>query len=245
MLQSFSTIALGAAASFYLSWHLTIVAIVFVPVVVAACFFESRWISWPFSVTSNRSFSVCSFDSSSRYMATSNMKEKRAIESGCRLAVEAITQIRTVASLGHEPHVIKRFNEEMATAEVACRKKVRYRGLVFSFGQAMPFFGYALCIGYGGYLVADDYLPYKDVIKWVIHIAVDICIRLNQWKGTFVWFQNIWSVDLRLLDAGTSLGVCAQRSHGNIGRWASVANHRSSSAILESTLEAVQQFERM
>lgn len=98
-------------------------------------------------------------------MATSNLQEKRALEAGCRMAVEAITQIRTVASLGQERYVIKRFNDEMEKAEQACRTKIRYRGLVFSFGQAMPFFGYALCVGYGGMLVADGYLPYKNVIK--------------------------------------------------------------------------------
>lgn len=104
-------------------------------------------------------------------MSMSDLEEKRAMEGGCQMASEAISHIRTVASLGQEQHVIKRFIEEMEKAELACRTKIRYRGLVFSLGQAMPFFGYALCLGYGGTLVADGQLPYKNVIKYVSEAA--------------------------------------------------------------------------
>lgn len=100
-------------------------------------------------------------------MAMSNLEEKRSMERGCRMAVEAITQIRTVASLNQESHVIERYIDEMEKAEQSCRTKIRYRGLVFSLGQSMPYFGYALCLWYGGILVAEGKMPYKDVIKCV------------------------------------------------------------------------------
>lgn len=98
-------------------------------------------------------------------MTSSQLEEKRALESGCQMAVEAITQIRTVASLGQEPHIISRFGEEMQKAERACRAKTRYRGLVFALGQAMPFFGYVICFGYGGYLIAEGQTSYTNVIR--------------------------------------------------------------------------------
>lgn len=42
ILQSISTIMIGVGISLYYSWKLTVVSIVLVPVVLAACFFESR-----------------------------------------------------------------------------------------------------------------------------------------------------------------------------------------------------------
>lgn len=98
-------------------------------------------------------------------MAASNMKEKVAMENGTKLAVEAISNIRTVASLCQEPFVLKRYVEEMEHVESYCAKKTRLRGLVFGLGQTVPLMGYGLTLFYGGTLVANKELPYQDVIK--------------------------------------------------------------------------------
>ena len=50
-------------------------------------------------------------------------------------------------------------------AQLAARRSVRWRGAVFAFGQTAPVAGYALSLWYGGVLVADREVPYKDVIK--------------------------------------------------------------------------------
>lgn len=95
----------------------------------------------------------------------SSLNEKQAMERGCRMAVEAIANIRTVASLGQEAHVLNRYTEEINKAESACQAKIRYRGTVYALGQTTPFLGYSLAFYYGGTLVANDGLEYKDVIK--------------------------------------------------------------------------------
>lgn len=87
------------------------------------------------------------------------------MERGCRMAVEAIANIRTVASLGQEAHVLNRYTEEINNAEAACQGKIRYRGTVYALCQTTPLLGYALAFYYGGTLVANDDLEYKDVIK--------------------------------------------------------------------------------
>ena len=98
-------------------------------------------------------------------METSNIEEKEAMESTTKIAVEAISNIKTVASLGQEPHVLERYLNEMKSVENACRRKVRFRGTVFSLGQTAPFFGYGLALFYGGIMVANEGLEYKNVIK--------------------------------------------------------------------------------
>lgn len=141
LLQAFSTIAIGAAISFYFSWKLTLVSIITVPVVLSAVFFESR------------------------YMDSSSNAEKLAMEDATKIAVESISNIRTVASLCQEPHILKRYIIEIDKVQKACRNKIRFRGTVFSFGQAAPFMGYGLALYYGGTLVAREGLEYKNVIK--------------------------------------------------------------------------------
>lgn len=87
------------------------------------------------------------------------------MEECSRIASEAITQIRTVASLGQEPHVISRYDTAIVKADRACAEKIRYRGLVFAMGEVVPYFGYALSFTYGGLLVAEGKMHYSTVIQ--------------------------------------------------------------------------------
>lgn len=141
IVQSVSTILIGIGVSLYFSVKLTLVAITSVPVVLAACYYESK------------------------YTAISALKEKEAMEGACKMAVEAIANIKTVSSLGQQEDVYNRYASEVEKAEKACRNKIRYRGLVYGLGQTTPLFGYAVAFYYGGLLVANEGLPYKNVIK--------------------------------------------------------------------------------
>ncbi|XP_058456656.1 multidrug resistance protein homolog 49 [Malaya genurostris] len=141
LLQAASTICIGVGIALYYSWNLTLVSVVAIPIVLGSILLESR------------------------YMESSALKEKQALESAIKLAVEAISNIRTVASLGQEPYVLERYNTEIVKVDAACKKKTRLRGTVFALGQIMPFMGYGLALFYGGKLVSEAQLQYKDVIK--------------------------------------------------------------------------------
>ena len=82
-----------------------------------------------------------------------------------QLAIEAITNIRTVAGLGREKTFVKRYIEELDRPHQEAKRKSHIRGLVFGFAQSMPFFAYAGCMYYGGYLVDSEGLEYKSVFK--------------------------------------------------------------------------------
>lgn len=43
--------------------------------------------------------------------------------------------------------------------------KSRWRGAIFALGLSATYLGYAIALWYGGYLVADKEVHYKDVIK--------------------------------------------------------------------------------
>ncbi|XP_032690180.1 multidrug resistance protein homolog 49 isoform X2 [Odontomachus brunneus] len=141
ILQAISTLVLGIGLSFYFTWKMTLVSVVSIPLVLGAVFLEAR------------------------IMSGQGMKEKKKMEAATRIAVEAISNIRTVASLGKENVFFNRYCVELDHVAKAIRVKNRLRGLVFSCGQTAPFLGYAVSLYYGGYLVAREGLDYQNVIK--------------------------------------------------------------------------------
>ena len=82
-----------------------------------------------------------------------------------QLAIEAITNIRTVAGLGREKTFVRRYIQELEKPHEEAKKKSHIRGLVFGFAQSMPFFAYAGTMYYGGYLVDKKELEYQNVYK--------------------------------------------------------------------------------
>lgn len=60
---------------------------------------------------------------------------------------------------------MQRYRDAGMDARTSARKSIRWRGCVFAFGQTAPVAGYALSLWYGGVLVADKDVHYKNVIK--------------------------------------------------------------------------------
>lgn len=143
IVQAISTLAVGTVLAFIFSWNLTLVTLVTIPFVCLSIFFESR------------------------FMESSAFAEKIAIENASQVAVEAIANIRTVTSLGQEQSVLDRYNDQIDRVDIACRKKTRFRGVVFGLGQVAPFIAYGISLYYGGQLIANDGLPYENVIKYL------------------------------------------------------------------------------
>lgn len=98
-------------------------------------------------------------------MTSSMLKEKEAIGRATQIATEAISNIRTVASLRQEEDVIRRYTKEIIDVEEAVKKKLSFRGVVFASVQAIPMVASAVALYYGGVLVARDGLEYENVIK--------------------------------------------------------------------------------
>lgn len=63
--------------------------------------------------------------------------------------------------------MIERYVNEMDKVESVIRKKIIWRGLVNSFGQSIPFLGYTIALYYGGLMVADEEMHFKEIIKYV------------------------------------------------------------------------------
>lgn len=93
------------------------------------------------------------------------MAEKKAIEEATKIATEALLNIRTVASLRQEGSMVSRYSKEIQKVEKSVKRKLMFRGSVFSVGQSAPMFAYAVALYYGGVLVANEGLAYQNLIK--------------------------------------------------------------------------------
>lgn len=120
---------------------MTLIAVWAVPVTLATVFLESK------------------------YMTSSELEEKMAVEVATKVGIEAISNIKTVNSLGLERLMIERYNQTIDEVTTICMKKVKFRGVVFSLGQSVPMLGYALSMWYGGLMVSKFRTEFDIVIK--------------------------------------------------------------------------------
>lgn len=139
--QSISTLIFGLSVAFYYCWKQTLVCMCSIPFVLGSIFFEARFMSIAAAV------------------------EKTELEIATQIAMEGVSNVRTVASLRQENQLVSRYSSAILKVETTIRKKTIFRGLVFSIGQSIPFLAYAFALYYGGYLVVDEDIPYEDIIK--------------------------------------------------------------------------------
>ena len=91
--------------------------------------------------------------------------EKKALERSSKLAVEAISNIRTVASSRSEESFLLMFVSELREPHRMTLSKAHMRGFIFGFSQAIQFFSWAACVFYGGYLVFGKEMTFHQVFK--------------------------------------------------------------------------------
>lgn len=140
LIQSFSMLVIGFFVSLYYSWNLTLVVAISVPLVLVALLVDAR------------------------YAEASMVAEKAAIQKASNIAVEAISNIRTVAGLCLESYVIQRYNSDVDEVERMCVRKSKFRGLIYATGLAIPVFVYGPAFYYGAVLVIQG-LHYQNILK--------------------------------------------------------------------------------
>ena len=79
--------------------------------------------------------------------------------------MEAISNIRTVASLRKEKYFVEEYEKALQEPHKTSHKRSHFRGFVFGLAQSVPFFAYGGCMFYGGYLVYTEGIQYKIVFK--------------------------------------------------------------------------------
>jgi ATP-binding cassette subfamily B (MDR/TAP) protein 1 len=141
ILQSLATLFLGVGLAMYYEWRLGLLAFAFTPFILITVFFQAR------------------------VMKEENMGTAKAMEKSTKLAVEVVSSIRTVVSLGKEKMFHTKYMEILAPSLKVSKRNTHVRGIVYGLARSIMFFAFAGCMYYGGYLVANDGLYYADVFK--------------------------------------------------------------------------------
>lgn len=141
VVQAAFTLVIAVGIGLYFSWKLGLVVTILVPFLTIGLFLQAK------------------------VVAGHDTVEKEAFEGSAKLAIEAITNIRTVAGLRAEEKFIKLYIEKLAVPHKLSYSKSHIRGAVFGFAQASPFFAYGIAMYYGGYLVWNQEIPFEDAFK--------------------------------------------------------------------------------
>lgn len=141
ILQSLATIGLGVGLSMYYEWRLGLVAMAFVPFILVATYMQQK------------------------VLVVENRTTRTAMEGSTKLAVEVVSSIRTVVSLGREKMFHEKYMELLVPSTQKAKFNTHYRGFVYGMARSLMFFAFAVCMWYGGYLVANDGLYYANVFK--------------------------------------------------------------------------------
>ena len=81
------------------------------------------------------------------------------------MAVEAITNVRTVASLGCEEKFHILYVSEITPHYIQGKRNCHFRGAMVGLSRSLMFFSYGIVFYYGGYLIVTMDLFYGNVFK--------------------------------------------------------------------------------
>ncbi|XP_063931284.1 ATP-dependent translocase ABCB1-like isoform X2 [Zophobas morio] len=141
VLNSIATFIIANTMALYFEWKLALVLISFSPVILLSVFFEQKFTQGDTQV--NQKF----------------------LEKSAKIAVEAIGNIRTIASLGCEQVFYENYVIELTPYVVNVKKQMHFRSIVLGIARSIMLFAYAVAMGYGAYLMISTQLDYGIVFK--------------------------------------------------------------------------------
>ncbi|KAK7086307.1 tRNA N6-adenosine threonylcarbamoyltransferase [Halocaridina rubra] len=141
IVQAIATLGLSIGLSLYYDWRLGLICTPFIPLTLVAVYLQSK------------------------ILMGQSVTESKALEKAGKVAIEAIGNIRTVASLHKEEHFASEYSLALLKPHQEALKKSHLRGGAFGFAQSMPFFAYGSMMFYGGYLVSVKAIDYERVFK--------------------------------------------------------------------------------
>ncbi|XP_047533221.1 ATP-dependent translocase ABCB1-like [Vanessa atalanta] len=141
VLQAFGTFSFALGVSLYYEWRLGLVALAFVPLMAAVLYKQGRMVT-------AESFGTA-----------------KTMESSSKIAVEAVANVRTVASLGREETFIQEYTKLLIPALLIAKRTCHWRGIVFGLSRGLFNFVYSATMFYGGHLMVYQGVYYATILK--------------------------------------------------------------------------------
>ncbi|ELU12561.1 hypothetical protein CAPTEDRAFT_175467 [Capitella teleta] len=139
--QSLAAIGTGVIIGFIYSYKLTFLILAFMPFIVISGYLQMK------------------------VMTGFSGEGQEALEAAGKVSTEAISNIRTVASLCREETFAHNYEELTSKPHKDSMKKAHVFGIAFSFTMSLIFFTYSASFYVGAYLVKEDGLEFKNMFK--------------------------------------------------------------------------------
>ena len=141
IVQILFLLTFSLSLAFYTNWKLALVSSVFAPLIITSALLQAR------------------------IGMGQNKKQTRALEQSSNVAMESISNIRTVASLGLEDTFHSIYTKSLSSAHKDVIKHSMVRGLLYGVTVNVVTFAAMATYHYGGYLIESEHLHYKEVVK--------------------------------------------------------------------------------
>ncbi|XP_068902276.1 multidrug resistance protein 2-like [Tenebrio molitor] len=141
VLNSLSTFIIANTIALYFEWKLALVLMSFSPIILLSVFFEQR------------------------FTQSDTQVNQKFLENSAKIAVEAIGNIRTIASLGCEQVFYENYVTQLTPYVKNVKKQMHFRSVVMGVARSVMLFAYAVGIGYGANLMINSNLDYGVVFK--------------------------------------------------------------------------------
>lgn len=138
--QAIATFCLAVGLAVFYEWRLGLLTMAFTPIILLAVFFQGR------------------------LTHGDDDKKTKSLHSSTKMAVEAVSNVRTVVSLGCEEKFHKFYINEIELHHKRSLKTSHFRSIVIAIARSIMFIAYSACLFYGGYLIIDG-LEYGKVFK--------------------------------------------------------------------------------
>ncbi|CAF2579229.1 unnamed protein product [Rotaria sp. Silwood2] len=140
MLQNVSNLGVGMILAFIYGWSLTLLMLAFVPFMIVAGFLQT-------------------------YLMTGFAnKDKKALEDAGKIAVETISNIRTVAQLTKEKHFGDEYCKLLEFPYRNSLKRAHVFGFLFSLTDSIMFFAQAALFSFGAWRVEQGAMTFENIM---------------------------------------------------------------------------------
>ncbi|XP_061716260.1 ATP-dependent translocase ABCB1-like isoform X2 [Cydia pomonella] len=175
LVQCIGTVVLSLGMALTFEWRVALVALAFVPLVLPVFYYQNVIAT---------------------IVASMNAK---AVERSTQIAVDALSNIRTVAALGREAAFVREYLAQLALTLQLAKRGAHLFGLVTGLSRAMFNWMNSAALVYGGYLVVYERLAYEKILitTQCIQMAAGIA---NEVLSYMPDFQKGMSAAARVLD---------------------------------------------
>lgn len=173
-LNFISTFIITCTFSLIYQWKLSLILHSFSPLILFSIYFEQK------ALQNDAKKSQKILDKSAKVNSTVKcVIFLYFVRCVFQIAVEAISNIRTVASLGCEDVFQQLYVSELVPYQRTTKTKSHFRGVVLGMARSLLLFAYAAGMAYGTKLIVDQEVNYGIVFTYVLISAAN-CTPLKR-----------------------------------------------------------------